>query len=179
MELLSRTNLHCSCVGWREGKKKQVVCKLTKLLLSHCSICWSEQDSTGLCCTKHSHTPSPLVLVLSLLYSLHLPFLPSCSFPIYIQGHSGVLISAVRQIVFPLFLKVHYSNNSYLPAVTDEDTVKRYYAKFEEKFFQTCEKELAKINTFYSGNDYNNTTAPRTRSSALEITHLNIALTLS
>lgn len=40
----------------------------------------------------------------------------------------------------------------YFP-VTDEDTVKRYYAKFEEKFFQTCEKELAKINTFYSGND--------------------------
>lgn len=40
-------------------------------------------------------------------------------------------------------------------SVTDEDTVKRYYAKFEEKFFQTCEKELAKINTFYSGNDCN------------------------
>lgn len=39
-------------------------------------------------------------------------------------------------------------------SVTDEDTVKRYYAKFEEKFFQTCEKELAKINTFYSGKDY-------------------------
>lgn len=38
-------------------------------------------------------------------------------------------------------------------SVTDEDTVKRYYAKFEEKFFQTCEKELAKINTFYSGKD--------------------------
>lgn len=36
-------------------------------------------------------------------------------------------------------------------SVTDEDTVKRYYAKFEEKFFQTCEKELSKINTFYSG----------------------------
>ncbi|KAK1801462.1 hypothetical protein P4O66_022724 [Electrophorus voltai] len=34
--------------------------------------------------------------------------------------------------------------------VTDEDTVKRYFAKFEEKFFQTCEKELSKINTFYS-----------------------------
>ncbi|CAB1324251.1 unnamed protein product [Coregonus sp. 'balchen'] len=34
--------------------------------------------------------------------------------------------------------------------VTDEDTVKRYYAKFEEKFFQNCEKELLKINTFYS-----------------------------
>lgn len=34
--------------------------------------------------------------------------------------------------------------------VTDDDTVKRYYAKFEESFFQTCEKELLKINTFYS-----------------------------
>uniref|UniRef100_A0A6Q2YHV2 Xenotropic and polytropic retrovirus receptor 1a n=1 Tax=Esox lucius TaxID=8010 RepID=A0A6Q2YHV2_ESOLU len=34
--------------------------------------------------------------------------------------------------------------------LTDEDTVKRYYAKFEEKFFQNCEKELLKINTFYS-----------------------------
>uniref|UniRef100_A0A3B5A225 Xenotropic and polytropic retrovirus receptor 1 n=1 Tax=Stegastes partitus TaxID=144197 RepID=A0A3B5A225_9TELE len=44
----------------------------------------------------------------------------------------------------------HCSNNCSLVAVTDEDTVKRYYAKFEEKFFQTCEKELAKINTFYS-----------------------------
>jgi hypothetical protein len=43
------------------------------------------------------------------------------------------------------------NNTSFFP-VTDEDTVKRYYAKFEEKFFQACEKELAKINTFYSGN---------------------------
>ncbi|XP_071607475.1 solute carrier family 53 member 1 [Heliangelus exortis] len=33
---------------------------------------------------------------------------------------------------------------------TDEDTVKRCFAKFEENFFQTCEKELAKINIFYS-----------------------------
>uniref|UniRef100_G3S1X3 Solute carrier family 53 member 1 n=1 Tax=Gorilla gorilla gorilla TaxID=9595 RepID=G3S1X3_GORGO len=38
----------------------------------------------------------------------------------------------------------------YIQYETDEDTVKRYFAKFEEKFFQTCEKELAKINTFYS-----------------------------
>lgn len=44
-------------------------------------------------------------------------------------------------------------NSVSLVAVTDEDTVKRYYAKFEEKFFQMCEKELAKINTFYSGKD--------------------------
>ncbi|KAF2979960.1 hypothetical protein EK904_007622 [Melospiza melodia maxima] len=36
-------------------------------------------------------------------------------------------------------------------ANTDEDTVKRCFATFEEKFFQTCEKELAKINIFYSG----------------------------
>ncbi|XP_076829805.1 xenotropic and polytropic retrovirus receptor 1 homolog isoform X2 [Brachyhypopomus gauderio] len=45
-----------------------------------------------------------------------------------------------------------YSAQDQAPSVevTDEDTVKRYYAKFEEKFFQTCEKELAKINTFYS-----------------------------
>ncbi|KAJ3595198.1 hypothetical protein NHX12_004502 [Muraenolepis orangiensis] len=38
----------------------------------------------------------------------------------------------------------------FVSSVTDEDTVKRYYAKFEEQFFQSCEKELAKINTFYS-----------------------------
>ncbi|KAJ3599473.1 hypothetical protein NHX12_033434 [Muraenolepis orangiensis] len=41
-------------------------------------------------------------------------------------------------------------SSSSSSSVTDEDTVKRYYAKFEEKFFQTCEKELLKINTFYS-----------------------------
>lgn len=29
--------------------------------------------------------------------------------------------------------------------------MKRCFATFEEKFFQTCEKELAKINIFYSG----------------------------
>lgn len=52
-----------------------------------------------------------------------------------------------------LFPAVRCSSDSFsLVAVTDEDTVKRYYAKFEEKFFQMCEKELAKINTFYSGN---------------------------
>lgn len=39
----------------------------------------------------------------------------------------------------------------FCSADTDEDTVKRCFATFEEKFFQTCEKELAKINIFYSG----------------------------
>lgn len=53
-----------------------------------------------------------------------------------------------------MIIIISYLPISYVLAVTDEDTVKRYYAKFEEKFFQTCEKELAKINTFYSGNDH-------------------------
>lgn len=44
-----------------------------------------------------------------------------------------------------------FCDSVFLSPVTDEDTVKRYYAKFEERFFQTCEKELLKINTFYSG----------------------------
>ncbi|XP_070253293.1 solute carrier family 53 member 1 isoform X1 [Myotis yumanensis] len=50
------------------------------------------------------------------------------------------------------FKDMLYSAQDQAPSVevTDEDTVKRYFAKFEEKFFQTCEKELAKINTFYS-----------------------------
>ncbi|KAB0377081.1 hypothetical protein FD755_011525 [Muntiacus reevesi] len=49
----------------------------------------------------------------------------------------------------PGFKSIIFSALSFLH-ITDEDTVKRYFAKFEEKFFQTCEKELAKINTFYS-----------------------------
>uniref|UniRef100_A0AAQ4S5B3 Xenotropic and polytropic retrovirus receptor 1a n=1 Tax=Gasterosteus aculeatus aculeatus TaxID=481459 RepID=A0AAQ4S5B3_GASAC len=50
------------------------------------------------------------------------------------------------------FKEMLYAAQDQAPSieVTDEDTVKRYYAKFEETFFQTCEKELAKINTFYS-----------------------------
>lgn len=61
-----------------------------------------------------------------------------------------LFLNSVRTGLFPA---VRCSSNSFsLVAVTDEDTVKRYYAKFEEKFFQMCEKELAKINTFYSGN---------------------------
>lgn len=59
-------------------------------------------------------------------------------------------ILAVSLPYFSLFFRNNVFQLSCL--VTDEDTVKRYYAKFEEKFFQTCEKELAKINTFYSGN---------------------------
>lgn len=61
-------------------------------------------------------------------------------------------IQHYKYVVCTVFVKVHSCMISFFLVVTDEDTVKRYYAKFEEKFFQTCEKELAKINTFYSGN---------------------------
>lgn len=37
------------------------------------------------------------------------------------------------------------------PEQVDPDSLSRYYAKFDEKFFSFCDKELAKINTFYSG----------------------------
>lgn len=30
----------------------------------------------------------------------------------------------------------------------------RHFAKFDERFFHYCDKELAKINTFFSGNFY-------------------------
>uniref|UniRef100_A0A8D3B496 Xenotropic and polytropic retrovirus receptor 1 n=1 Tax=Scophthalmus maximus TaxID=52904 RepID=A0A8D3B496_SCOMX len=57
-----------------------------------------------------------------------------------------------QYIQYEAFKDMLYAAQDQAPSieVTDEDTVKRYYAKFEEKFFQTCEKELAKINTFYS-----------------------------
>lgn len=61
--------------------------ELDALLLSHCSICWSDQDSTALCCTKHTfyiHTlpPSLLLLILPFLSSLSLSSLTSCSLPL-------------------------------------------------------------------------------------------------
>jgi len=37
------------------------------------------------------------------------------------------------------------------PEQVDPDSLSRYFAKFDEKFFSFCDKELAKINTFYSG----------------------------
>uniref|UniRef100_G3PNL4 Xenotropic and polytropic retrovirus receptor 1a n=1 Tax=Gasterosteus aculeatus aculeatus TaxID=481459 RepID=G3PNL4_GASAC len=57
-----------------------------------------------------------------------------------------------QYIQYEAFKEMLYAAQDQAPSieVTDEDTVKRYYAKFEETFFQTCEKELAKINTFYS-----------------------------
>ncbi|XP_043989318.1 xenotropic and polytropic retrovirus receptor 1 homolog isoform X4 [Gambusia affinis] len=57
-----------------------------------------------------------------------------------------------QYIQYEAFKEMLYAAQDQAPSieVTDDDTVKRYYAKFEEKFLQTCEKELAKINTFYS-----------------------------
>uniref|UniRef100_A0A3Q2DIJ6 Xenotropic and polytropic retrovirus receptor 1 homolog n=1 Tax=Cyprinodon variegatus TaxID=28743 RepID=A0A3Q2DIJ6_CYPVA len=57
-----------------------------------------------------------------------------------------------QYLLYEAFKDMLYAAQDQAPSieVTDEDTVKRYYAKFEERFFQTCEKELLKINTFYS-----------------------------
>lgn len=35
--------------------------------------------------------------------------------------------------------------------LVEPEVVRRYFAKFDEKFFHYCDKELAKINTFFSG----------------------------
>ncbi|XP_062586080.1 solute carrier family 53 member 1-like isoform X1 [Saccostrea cucullata] len=35
------------------------------------------------------------------------------------------------------------------PEVTDEATIHRFFARFDERFFQFCDKELSKINTFF------------------------------
>jgi hypothetical protein len=43
--------------------------------------------------------------------------------------------------------------SSHFPSLTETDpaTVIRYYARFHESFLHYSEKELAKINTFFSG----------------------------
>lgn len=35
--------------------------------------------------------------------------------------------------------------------LVDPEMLTRYFTKFDEKFFHYSDKELAKINTFYSG----------------------------
>lgn len=35
--------------------------------------------------------------------------------------------------------------------VSESYVLDSFYGKFDEKFFHYCDKELAKINTFYSG----------------------------
>ncbi|KAK2159064.1 hypothetical protein LSH36_159g04020 [Paralvinella palmiformis] len=36
------------------------------------------------------------------------------------------------------------------PEMTDEEAIERYFTRFDESFFQYCEKELLKINMFFS-----------------------------
>jgi len=38
-----------------------------------------------------------------------------------------------------------------LLTVTDEELIRAYFARFDESFFQFCDAELRKINTFFSG----------------------------
>lgn len=38
-----------------------------------------------------------------------------------------------------------------LADVSETHVLESYFSKFDEKFFQYCDKELTKINTFYSG----------------------------
>lgn len=35
--------------------------------------------------------------------------------------------------------------------VVEPDVLTRYFTTFDEQFFHYCDKELTKINTFYSG----------------------------
>lgn len=43
------------------------------------------------------------------------------------------------------------SEQSPSAEVVEPEVLKRYKAKFDDKFFHYCDKELKKINTFYSG----------------------------
>ncbi|CAG2191037.1 PHO1 [Mytilus edulis] len=43
------------------------------------------------------------------------------------------------------------SEQSPSTEVADASTLQRYYARFDERFFQFCDKELSKINTFFYG----------------------------
>ena len=36
--------------------------------------------------------------------------------------------------------------------LVEPEVLRRHFAHFDEHFFHYCDKELAKINTFYSGN---------------------------
>lgn len=69
----------------------------------------------------------------------------------------GFLIDAncinVKNCILQEMKEMLYAAIEQIPAPdqVDADSLSRYYAKFDEKFFSFCDKELAKINTFYSG----------------------------
>jgi len=41
----------------------------------------------------------------------------------------------------------------YVFAASDTDAILAFFARFDESFFHYCDKELCKINTFFSGNE--------------------------
>lgn len=55
-------------------------------------------------------------------------------------------------IVFQEMKSLLYQAVEEAPAVesVEEDILKRHFANFDETFFNYCDKELKKINTFYS-----------------------------
>lgn len=83
--------------------------------------------------------------------SLHHNINYALSLPITSEAYILKNPSLGRDYKVQLITTLLFFTSPFPSPVTDEDTVKRYYAKFEERFFQTCEKELLKINTFYSG----------------------------
>ena len=46
---------------------------------------------------------------------------------------------------------MHVVNCLFFVPVTEESVIQRFLARFDEKFFQYSDKELTKINTFFSG----------------------------
>lgn len=56
-----------------------------------------------------------------------------------------------QYIQYELMKDMLYQAQEQAPSeeVTDESIIQRYFARFDENFFQVCDKELAKINTFF------------------------------
>ncbi|GFN77603.1 xenotropic and polytropic retrovirus receptor 1 [Plakobranchus ocellatus] len=56
-----------------------------------------------------------------------------------------------QYIQYELMKEMLYDAQEQAPSadVTDASTIQRYFARFQEKFFQFSDKELAKINTFF------------------------------
>ncbi|KAL4219184.1 Xenotropic and polytropic retrovirus receptor 1 [Mactra antiquata] len=56
-----------------------------------------------------------------------------------------------QYIQYELMKDMIYQAQEQAPSeeVTDESNIQRYFARFDENFFQFCDKELAKINTFF------------------------------
>jgi len=46
---------------------------------------------------------------------------------------------------------LYYVMLCYFIAASDDEAITAFFARFDECFFQHCDKELCKINTFFSG----------------------------